>query len=328
MHHRSSRMPRRSRHAGALPDRRSRPDRAATQHRGAQDRDPGARRPQRLSAHRLEARRRARGAVEHHHARPRRMGRRLERGRRNLRGERQDGGGRGPHQGGAGSITCRRGGSIRSHAGRRRIRPASRRPTSRRSTLSKRYARHLDPAPEVVRIPFEGKEIVGLLRLPKGARAAPLVLTISALDSRKEDNVERGEAFIRRGIATLLVRHAGHRPGAAQGRRRCRTNVLARARLCRRPDRRSIAKRVVVQGGSWSGYWAAKLGILERDRLKAVVVQGGPIHHYFQPEWQTKALGTREYLFDLFPARASVYGAARSRNSSPSDRKCRSRRRA
>ncbi|HEX4553477.1 MAG TPA: alpha/beta hydrolase, partial [Xanthobacteraceae bacterium] len=65
------------------------------------------------------------------------------------------------------------------------------------------YARHLDPPPEVVRIPFEGKEIVGLLRLPKGARAAPLVLTISALDSRKEDNVERGEAFIRRGIATF-----------------------------------------------------------------------------------------------------------------------------
>jgi pimeloyl-ACP methyl ester carboxylesterase len=69
------------------------------------------------------------------------------------------------------------------------------------------------------------------------------------------------------------------------------------------------AKRVVVQGGSWSGYWAAKLGIVERARLRAVVVQGGPIHNYFQPEWQSKALGTREYLFDLFPARASVYGA-------------------
>ena len=65
------------------------------------------------------------------------------------------------------------------------------------------FAHHLDPPPEVVRIPFEGKEIVGLLRLPKGARAAPMVLTISALDSRKEDNVERGEAFIRRGIATF-----------------------------------------------------------------------------------------------------------------------------
>ena len=64
----------------------------------------------------------------------------------------------------------------------------------------------------------------------------------------------------------------------------------------------------MVQGGSWSGYWAAKLAIVERDRLKAAVVQGGPIHNYFQPEWQQKALGTREYLFDLFPARASIYG--------------------
>ena len=68
------------------------------------------------------------------------------------------------------------------------------------------------------------------------------------------------------------------------------------------------AKRVVVQGGSWSGYWAAKLGFIERARLRGVVVQGGPVHFYFQPEWQKTALGTREYLFDLFPARASVYG--------------------
>jgi fermentation-respiration switch protein FrsA (DUF1100 family) len=32
------------------------------------------------------------------------------------------------------------------------------------------------------------------------------------------------------------------------------------------------------------------------------------VHEYFQRDWQLKALGTREYLFDLFPARASVYG--------------------
>jgi len=40
------------------------------------------------------------------------------------------------------------------------------------------------------------------------------------------------------------------------------------------------------------------------------VAQGGPVHFYFQPEWQTKTLATREYLFDLFPARASVYGVS------------------
>ena len=68
------------------------------------------------------------------------------------------------------------------------------------------------------------------------------------------------------------------------------------------------AKRVVIQGNSWSGHWAARLGVVERERLKGVVVQGGPIHEYFQPDWQKKALGTREYLFDLFAARASIYG--------------------
>jgi hypothetical protein len=32
------------------------------------------------------------------------------------------------------------------------------------------------------------------------------------------------------------------------------------------------------------------------------------VHEYFQKDWQLKALGTREYLFDLFQARAAVYG--------------------
>jgi hypothetical protein len=171
------------------------------------------------------------------------------------------------------------------------------------------YARHLDPVPSIIGIPFDGKEIIGWLRLPKDVRPAPLVLTISALDSRKEDNVERGEAFIRRGIATLSF----DMPGTGQAPLKGDVDsekMFSRALdyIATRPE--IDAKRVVVQGGSWSGYWAAKLAIVERDRLRAAVVQGGPIHNYFSPEWQSKALGTREYLFDLFPARASVYGAA------------------
>jgi len=171
------------------------------------------------------------------------------------------------------------------------------------------YARYLDPPLEVVRIPFEGKEIVGLLRLPKGAQAVPLVLTISALDSRKEDNAERSEAFIRRGIATFSLDMPGTGQAPVKGDVDSE-KMFSRALdwVATRPE--IDAKRVVVQGGSWSGYWAAKLAIVERQRLKAAVVQGGPIHTYFTPEWQSKALGTREYLFDLFPARASVYGAA------------------
>src|ERR1700686_1190068 len=48
------------------------------------------------------------------------------------------------------------------------------------------HARLMDPPLEVVRIPFEGSEIVGYLRLPKNSKGpVPLVIAISGLDSRK-----------------------------------------------------------------------------------------------------------------------------------------------
>jgi fermentation-respiration switch protein FrsA (DUF1100 family) len=42
--------------------------------------------------------------------------------------------------------------------------------------------------------------------------------------------------------------------------------------------------------------------------LRGAVVQGGPVHDYYTAEWQKKSLNTPEYLFDLFAARAAVYG--------------------
>jgi esterase FrsA len=150
------------------------------------------------------------------------------------------------------------------------------------------YARHLDPALETVRIPFEGKQIVGLLRLPKGVRPAPLVLSISALDSRKEEHVERGDVFLQRGIATFAL----DMPGTGQAPLRGEPDaerMFSRALdyLATRPDIDS--KRVVVQGGSWSGYWSAKLAIAERARLKAAVVQGAPIHRTGRPRRSARA---------------------------------------
>src|SRR2546422_9315912 len=68
------------------------------------------------------------------------------------------------------------------------------------------------------------------------------------------------------------------------------------------------AKRIVVQGRSWSGYWAAVLAYTEKDRLRGAVVHGVGIHEYYAPDWQKKSFSTREYLFDVYPARASVYG--------------------
>lgn len=167
---------------------------------------------------------------------------------------------------------------------------------------------YMHPAPQVVRIPFEGKEIVGYLRMPAQAGRVPLVLSISALDSRKEENIERSDLLVERGVAVfaLDMPGTGEAPvGVGPDSERMFSRALDV--LLARPD--IDPARVAVQGISWSGYWAAKLAILERQRIKGAVVQGGPAHGYFQPEWQLKALGTREYLFDLLAARQAIYDA-------------------
>src|ERR1700689_1570949 len=68
------------------------------------------------------------------------------------------------------------------------------------------HARFWDPPLEIVRIPFEGKEIIGYLRLPKNARGpVPLVLAVNGLDSRKEDLAESFGAILPFGIGFLAV---------------------------------------------------------------------------------------------------------------------------
>src|SRR5438046_2076142 len=62
-----------------------------------------------------------------------------------------------------------------------------------------------------VRIPFEGSEIVGYLRLPSPsvARPVPLVLAISGLDSRKETVAETYAAAVAQGLAFFAVDSPG-----------------------------------------------------------------------------------------------------------------------
>src|SRR5258707_4798278 len=68
------------------------------------------------------------------------------------------------------------------------------------------HARIWDPLLEVVRIPFEGSEIVGYLRLPKNAKGpVPMVIAVNGLDSRKEDLTESFGAILPFGIGYLAV---------------------------------------------------------------------------------------------------------------------------
>jgi pimeloyl-ACP methyl ester carboxylesterase len=172
------------------------------------------------------------------------------------------------------------------------------------------YARLLDPPMEIVRIPFEGKQIVGYLRLPPKPRPAPLVLGIAGLDSRKEDIAAHSDNYLQRGMGLFAIDlpGTGESPLAAAELNADRIFSEVLDYLEKRQDVDS--ERVLVQGRSWSGYWAAKLAITERARLRGTVMHGGPIHHYFQPEKLRASLSTGEYLYDYLAAKSALVGAA------------------
>jgi pimeloyl-ACP methyl ester carboxylesterase len=170
------------------------------------------------------------------------------------------------------------------------------------------HAKLLDPPLEILRVPFEGREIVGYVRMPKGARPAPLVVAIAGLDSRKEEMVERFSQLLERGIGVLALDSPGTGQSpvkAAPGAERTLSRMLDAA--LQRPDVDS--KRIAIYGGSNGGYWATILAVTEKHRVRAVVVQSPPIHETFSRA-RTQALsGNREYLFDYVPAQMFTYGA-------------------
>lgn len=171
------------------------------------------------------------------------------------------------------------------------------------------YSRLLEPAMEVVRIPFEGREIVAYLRLPANTRPAPLVFGIAGLDSRKEDVAAFSDRYLQHGVGLFAIDlpGTGEAPIAVAAPDADRMFSAALDYLATRPD--IDARRIVVQGRSWSGYWAAKLAHTERNRLRGSVMHGGPIHGYFQPDWLPRSLASEEYLYDYFQATAALFGA-------------------
>lgn len=170
-----------------------------------------------------------------------------------------------------------------------------------------RYAELLPQKLEVVRIPFEGKEIIGYFRKPEGPGPFPLMVQCGGLDYWKEQVADEALSYLPHGICVFGM----DMPGTGQapikgdvGSERVFSRVFDWAE-----GRSDIdSSRMFMRGVSWGGHWATRVAIAEKDRLLGAINHGGAVHHFFQPEWQLKALGTREYLLDLFGARAAVFG--------------------
>jgi cephalosporin-C deacetylase-like acetyl esterase len=175
------------------------------------------------------------------------------------------------------------------------------------------HAKLMDPPLEVVRIPFDGSQIVGYLRLPKNSKGpVPVVIAISGLDSRKEDLSENFGAILPYGIGFIGI----DSPGTGQAP--IKASETAERMFSRVIDylqtRPEVDKtRIGADGQSFGAYWATKLAILEHGRLKAVVAQSPPAHATFQKDFLLeKTLGNREYLFGLVPALMSIYEGAKT----------------
>ena len=171
------------------------------------------------------------------------------------------------------------------------------------------HARFFDPPLEVVRIPFEGKEIIGYLRLPRMTTAkgpVPLVIAVNGLDSRKEDLTESFGAILPFGIGFLAV------DGPGTGQAPIKVSETSERMLSRVIDyaqsRPEIDKnRIALHGVSWGAYWATKMAIVERARLRGASAQSPPIAKFFQKEFlMNSLLGNREYLFDQVPALMNI----------------------
>jgi len=171
------------------------------------------------------------------------------------------------------------------------------------------HAKYFDPPLEIVRIPFEGAEIVGYLRMPgpNTVRPVPFVLAISGLDSRKETVAETYAAALGNGVGFIAVDSPG--TGQAPAKASETADKMYSRVLDYLATRADIDKsRIVVHGQSFGAYWAAKLAHTEATRLAGAVVQSPPIHQTFQADFYRQRMYTREYLFDLLPASLFVYG--------------------
>ncbi len=173
------------------------------------------------------------------------------------------------------------------------------------------HAKMMDPPLEVVRIPFEGSEIVGYMRLPKNEKGpVPVVIAISGLDSRKEDLSENFGVVLNSGIGFIGI----DSPGTGQAP--IKAGVNAERMFSKVIDylesRPEVDKtRIGVDGQSFGAYWATKLAIVEHARLKAVVAQSPPVDATFQKDFVLqKTLCNREYLFGLGPALMSIFEGA------------------
>ena len=171
----------------------------------------------------------------------------------------------------------------------------------------------MKPPLERVEIPFEVKKVVGYLQIPEGADRPPVVMHWGGVDGWKEDRRSNSDVLLKMGLAcfTIDMPGAGENPCLGGDLKAERTFSAAMDYLETRKD--IDGKRIACMGGSFGGYWAAKLAHVEAKRLRGAVNWGAGVHRTFQQEWLRPALSltASQYLMgpaSLLDARSYIFG--------------------
>ena len=125
----------------------------------------------------------------------------------------------------------------------------------------------MDPPLERIEIPFEGKKSSAICRYRRGVSRPPVVMHWGGVDGWKEDRRTNNDVLLKMGLAcfTIDMPGAGENPCLGNDLRAERTFSAAMDYLETRHD--IDGKRIACMGGSFGGYWAAKLAHTEPKRL-------------------------------------------------------------
>jgi pimeloyl-ACP methyl ester carboxylesterase len=177
----------------------------------------------------------------------------------------------------------------------------------------RKAAKYFDPPLEIIEVPFEGRKLVGYLQVPPRVARPPVVMHWGGVDGWKEDRQRAHPRFFEAGLAGFAIDMpgTGENPVLYTDPKAERTFSALIDYLLTRKD--IDATRLGVWGGSYGGYWAAKLAFVEAKRLKGAVFHGSNVHYGFQEKWLRPALTERASAaifgpIGLFQARSRAMG--------------------
>src|SRR5262245_26598199 len=135
---------------------------------------------------------------------------------------------------------------------------------------------HINPPGERVEIPYDGRQLFGILRKPAGIERPPVVVMAVGLDSTKEECDAYEQPFLARGLATLAFDGPGQGEGQYDFAIRGDYEAAVAAVIDAVEKRHDLdTRRIGMWGVSLGGYYAPRATAFE-PRIKACMALGGP----------------------------------------------------